>query len=144
MAAVQAPVEIRYAGVVIGKTEAVREDDAESLFLSFADPMPVGALLELRGADTRAQARVEAVTEVGEAGMRVRLLPGAVADAPAPAAPPGAPAASGPGADTGGVPQAVAPAASGSGEVSGDASRAVDTSGPVDGSGNKKKRRRRR
>lgn len=48
----QAPVEIRYAGVVVASAQDVRELSDGALFLSVRDPLPVGTLVSLRsGAD---------------------------------------------------------------------------------------------
>jgi hypothetical protein len=44
----QAPVEIRYAGVVVASAQDVRELDGGALFLPVRDPLPVGTLVLLR------------------------------------------------------------------------------------------------
>jgi Arc/MetJ family transcription regulator len=74
----QAPVEIRYAGVVISRAQEVRSADGEStFFLPGKDPMPVGTVVRLRSGDRETAARVlRAVesTDPSTAGMQVRLI----------------------------------------------------------------------
>jgi hypothetical protein len=75
----QISVELRYAGVVIGRAEAVRAEDgtAGRLFLHTNDPMPVGTTLEMTSGTDVAIARVLRVVEVAgdkRAGMDVELL----------------------------------------------------------------------
>ena len=70
-------IEVRYAGVVVGRSSIIRELDAEGLFLGVAEPMPVGTPLVLAVDDRAVQARVELVAESQEparSGMRVRFL----------------------------------------------------------------------
>lgn len=91
----EAPVEIRYAGVVIGRAQEVRAGDDESVFFLLGkEPMPVGTVLHLRAGAREASARVLRSVESPDAsvaGMRVRLIgeaEGAAADwIPAPAQP---------------------------------------------------------
>jgi hypothetical protein len=73
----EALVEIRYAGVVIGQAQESRgaEGDAASFYISMHDPMPVGTLLRLRAGDREAPARVLRTIEAADApGMLVRLI----------------------------------------------------------------------
>ena len=74
----EAPVEIRYAGVVIGRAQEVRTADDESVFfLPGKDPMPVGTLLRLRSGARETSARVLRAVESTDpqiAGMQVRLI----------------------------------------------------------------------
>ncbi len=83
-------MEIRYAGVVLGKSEEVRPvrteepsagadaEAAETLFVAFSEPLPVGTLVELVAGTGPRRARVTAVNEGGPdpraAGMQLRLL----------------------------------------------------------------------
>jgi hypothetical protein len=73
-------IEVRYAGVVIGRTAIIRELDTRGLFLGITEPMPVGSPLSLRigdqTIDQAVQGKVEVVSESQElahAGMRVRF-----------------------------------------------------------------------
>ena len=73
-------IEVRYAGVVVGRTAIVRELDTRSLFLGITEPLPVGTPVVLRIGDRAATedvpGKVEAVSESQElarAGMRVRF-----------------------------------------------------------------------
>ncbi len=73
-------IEVRYAGVVVGRSAIVRELDTRSLFLGITEPLPVGTPVVLRigdrGATEDVPGKVEAVSESQElarAGMRVRF-----------------------------------------------------------------------
>jgi hypothetical protein len=70
-------IEVRYAGVVVGRSAIIRELDTRGLFLGITEPMPVGTSVTLRIGDRDDVAgRVEAVSESQElarAGMRVRF-----------------------------------------------------------------------
>jgi hypothetical protein len=69
-------IEVRYAGVVIGRAPSVAGADAHGLFLGLADPMPVGTKLSVRVGEDAVDGRVEQVLESGDpakAGMRVRF-----------------------------------------------------------------------
>ena len=71
----QAPLEICYAGVVIARSEEVREGEAGELFVVMKDPLPVGTLLGLRSADELVSVRVLHVVESADgagSGMQVR------------------------------------------------------------------------
>lgn len=96
-------IEVRYAGVVVGRSAIIRELDARGLFLGMNEPLPVGTPVWLKIGD-RAGAeavpgKVEVVSESHElalAGMRVRFAdpqaaslfgtPAETASAPAPIA----------------------------------------------------------
>jgi len=70
-------VEIRYAGVVVGRSTDARKIDDNALFVALPDPLPVGTVVELRVAEQGVAARVEHViesAEVGIAGMRLRCV----------------------------------------------------------------------
>jgi hypothetical protein len=70
-------IEVRYAGVVVGRSSVIRELDAEGLFLGVAEPMPVGTPVVLAVDDRAVQGRVELVSESQEqarSGMRVHFL----------------------------------------------------------------------
>src|SRR4051812_17756596 len=74
----QISVELRYAGVVIGRAEAVRADDgaAGRLFLHTNDPMPVGTTLEMTsGTDVAIPEGIRVVEVAGDrrAGRDVEL-----------------------------------------------------------------------
>ncbi|MEO5769756.1 MAG: hypothetical protein ABIS92_15490 [Polyangia bacterium] len=72
-------IEVRYAGVVVGRSAIVRELDTRGLFLGITEPMPVGTPVILRIAErggTDIHGKVELVSESQElvhAGMRVRF-----------------------------------------------------------------------
>jgi hypothetical protein len=73
-----APVEIRYAGVPIGRASEVRGADGEdTFFLPGKEPMPVGTVLHLRAGTRETPARVTRAVESSDpavAGMQVRLI----------------------------------------------------------------------
>jgi hypothetical protein len=75
----EAPLEIRYAGVVIGRAQEVRsaEGDVPSFFIPVRDPMPVGTVLRMRSGDHETPVRVVRAVETTDAtacGMRVRTI----------------------------------------------------------------------
>jgi hypothetical protein len=74
----EAPVEIRYAGVVIGRAQDVRAADGDaSFFLAVRESMPVGSVLHLRSGDRETPARVVHTvesTDPAACGMQVRLI----------------------------------------------------------------------
>jgi hypothetical protein len=75
----EAPLEIRYAGVIIGRAQEVRsaEGDALSFFIPVRDPMPVGTVLHMRSGDHETPVRVIRAVEAPDAaacGMRVRTI----------------------------------------------------------------------
>jgi hypothetical protein len=74
----EAPVEIRYAGVVIGRAQEVRgADGGSSFFLPVREPMPVGSVVRLRSGEREMLARVVHAVESPDptlGGMEVRLI----------------------------------------------------------------------
>ena len=75
----EAPLEIRYAGVVIGRAQEVRnaERDPLSFFIPVRDPMPVGTVLHVRSGEQETPVRVVHAVETTDAaacGMQVRTL----------------------------------------------------------------------
>jgi hypothetical protein len=75
----EAPLEIRYAGVIIGRAQEVRiaEGDDLSFFIPVRDPMPVGTVLHMRSGDHETPVRVVRAVESTDAatcGMRVRTI----------------------------------------------------------------------
>ncbi len=88
-------IEIRYAGVLLGRATQVREQGPDGLFVGFAEPLPVGTPVALKSSDGEQSGRVSEVIESADpsvAGMRVQRGAGAVKPAPQPAS--AAPAAS--------------------------------------------------
>jgi hypothetical protein len=110
---VENSVEVRYAGVVVGRGALVKELGGDAIFVGIPEPLPVGTLVTLKIGDAAREARVEEVVESAEpssAGMRVRWGSGAAAGRTAPATPPreSAPAPT-PRAPEPAAPQAAAP-----------------------------------
>jgi len=75
----EAPLEIRYTGVVIGRAQEVRnaEGDALSFFIPVRDPMPVGTVLHIRSGEQETPVRVVRAVESTDAtvcGMQVRTI----------------------------------------------------------------------
>jgi len=75
----EAPLEIRYAGVVIGRAQEVRsaEGDALSFFIPVRDPMPVGTVLRVRSGDQETPVRVLRAIEAADpavCGMHVKTI----------------------------------------------------------------------
>src|SRR5208283_1604370 len=71
----QAPLDICYAGVVIARSEEVRESEGGEFFVVMKDPLPVGTLLGLRSPDELVTVRVLRVVESADgtgSGMQVR------------------------------------------------------------------------
>jgi hypothetical protein len=88
-------VEVRYAGVGLGRSTLVRDWSSAGAFIGFAEPMPTGTPLLLKGEGIEQAARVLEVIESADlavAGMRVAFVRGAEAVRPvsAPAAKPAA------------------------------------------------------
>lgn len=102
LAGVDKMIEVRYAGVVVGRTAIVRELDTRGLFLGITEPLPVGTPVVLhiaeRAGGENVAGKVTAVAESQElahAGMRVRFddpqvapLFGTPAEAPSESEPP--------------------------------------------------------
>jgi hypothetical protein len=85
---VENSVEVRYAGVVVGRGALVKELGGDAIFVGIPEPLPVGTLVTLKIGDAVREARVDEVVESAEpsaAGMRVRFGGGAAAARPAPA-----------------------------------------------------------
>ncbi len=79
-------IEIRYAGVVVGRASALRELDGEGLgdvlFLAIPEPLPVGTPVVLGIEERAVAAQVQSVLESPDparSGMRVRFLEPGVA-----------------------------------------------------------------
>jgi hypothetical protein len=75
----EAPLEIRYAGVVIGRAQEVpnAEGDALSFFIPVRDPMPVGTVLRVRSGEQETPVRVVRAIESADStvcGMQVRTI----------------------------------------------------------------------
>lgn len=74
----QAPLDIRYAGVNIGRAQEVRSAEGEAaFFLSGKEPMPVGTVLRLRSTKGETPARVVRAIESPDpaiCGMEVRPI----------------------------------------------------------------------
>jgi hypothetical protein len=121
-------IEVRYAGVLVGRSGAVRDLDDRGAFVTFSEPLPVGTVVTLRLGDTIKEARVDQVVESADpaaAGMRVRFVSGATTESGRVRA-----------AVTGGIDSASARIGDGKPEaVPHEASEAVSTASPVDGSG---------
>ena len=81
-------VEVRYAGVVVGRGALVRELGPDAAFVGISEPLPVGTLVTLKIGDVVREAWVDEVVESSEpsaVGMRVRWGASAPAARPAPA-----------------------------------------------------------
>src|SRR4029079_18519815 len=81
--------EVRYGGVVVGRSPQVRDRSDTGAFVVFSEPMPVGTTIALKIDDKEQFARVTEVVESADAaaaGMRVRFVSAAERNAPAPAA----------------------------------------------------------
>jgi hypothetical protein len=108
---VETSIELRYAGVVIGKATVSGPVDAggdKSVFVSVPDPLPVGTKVGIKIDDRMLDGRVIAVaesTDSAKCGMNVRIG-GAAASATSASGPTNAPAQSAPVA---GAPSAPAP-----------------------------------
>ncbi|HEY7374962.1 MAG TPA: hypothetical protein VIF57_22560 [Polyangia bacterium] len=157
--------EVRYGGVIVGRSPQIRDRDDGGAFVVFSEPLPVGTRIAFK-LDDQGKEQHARVTEVVEsadasvAGMRVRFVsaaerersgpvavPAAAAPAPAAAAPaPVAAEASQPSASAvptpvGGDSSSVASTAVPAGESS--AHHAADPNAPHhDGEGGRRRRRR--
>jgi hypothetical protein len=94
---VETSIELRYAGVLIGRATVAGEIDESSLFLPVPDPLPVGTKVSLKLGDRAVEGRVIGVSESSEpskCGMKIRVGGAvgsvAVSAAAAPAAMPSA------------------------------------------------------
>ncbi|HZL20791.1 MAG TPA: hypothetical protein VFG23_23865, partial [Polyangia bacterium] len=82
-------VEVRYAGVGIGRSTHLRDWSEAGAFVGFAEPMPTGTPLVLKGDGIEQPARVVQSIESADAsvaGMRVEFVTAAEAAPPKPAA----------------------------------------------------------
>jgi hypothetical protein len=171
---VETSIELRYAGVVIGKATVsgpVDESGGNSLFVSVPDPLPVGTKVGLKIDDRTLEGRVIGVaesTDSAKCGMKIRIgggaAPGPAVSATSASGPANAAAQSAPAASSSGAPSAPAPAtesapidgavsaeggtdvsaAQGDGGADGGAAGGEDGGGPSGGQGGGRRRRRRR
>jgi hypothetical protein len=148
---VETSIELRYAGVVIGRVTVAGDIDESSLFLPIPDPLPVGTKVSLKLDDRAVEGRVIGVSESSEpskCGMKVQIG-GAGSAAPAAVAAPAAPSP---------VPSPVpssVPSSTPSAEMAAEGSgahadgpgdgvpNAEDSAGPSGGTGGRRKKRRR-
>jgi hypothetical protein len=143
-------IEVRYAGVIVGRGVLARDLGEGGAFVGVAEPLPVGTNVTVKIGDAVREGRVDEVVETADpavVGMRVSWG-GAARSVPAPraAAPVAAPSSaepSGPTGDVGSGGDGGQPAA----EVE-DASGAIPApmslSGDASHSGGGKRRRKRR
>jgi hypothetical protein len=117
--AVETSIELRYAGVVIGKATVsgpIDESGENSVFVPVPDPLPVGTKVGIKIDDRTLDGRVIAVaesTESSKCGMKIRIGGASSAKSsggPASGATQSAPAAPAPSAPAAGTPTAPAPA----------------------------------
>ena len=81
--------EVRYGGVVVGRSPQLRDRSDTGAFVVFGEPLPVGTALVLKIDEKDQHARVTEVVESADAaaaGMRVRFV--SAAEKAAPASPP--------------------------------------------------------
>jgi hypothetical protein len=143
-------IEVRYAGVVVGRGVLARDLGEDGAFVGIAEPLPIGTSVTLKIGNAVREGRVDEVVESADpavVGMRVswggmaRSMP--APSAPAPAAAPSAPESSGQSGDVDSGANGVQPAA----EVE-DASGAIPApmslSGDASPNGGGKRRRKRR
>jgi hypothetical protein len=79
-------IEVRYAGVVVGRSTKVRDWGDSGAFIGFAEPLPTGTPLVLKGDGVEQAARVVEVVESADpavAGMKVTFVDAARAARPA-------------------------------------------------------------
>ncbi|HEY6476011.1 MAG TPA: hypothetical protein VI456_05475 [Polyangia bacterium] len=166
-------IEVRYAGVVVGRSTKVRDWGDSGAFIGFAEPLPSGTPLVLKGDGVEQAARVVEVIESADpavAGMQVTFVDGArparPATKPAAASPKAAPASPSVAPTTAAAPAVAAPApvapppavaaeaapveissstsSAVSGEISAPATAEQGEGDPGQGGGGGGKRRRRR
>ena len=142
-------IEVRYAGVIVGRGVLARDLGEDGAFVGVAEPLPVGTSVTLKIGEAVREGRVVEVLESADpsvVGMRVRWG-GAARTLPAPSAPsPVATDPSGPSADVGSGPTGVQPAVEVE-DVSGahgPISAPLSLSGDVAQNGGGKRRRKRR
>jgi 2-oxoglutarate dehydrogenase E2 component (dihydrolipoamide succinyltransferase) len=111
---VDTSVEVRYAGVVVGRGLVLRDQGAEGSFVGIPEPLPVGTRVTLKIGDALRDAQVAEVVESAEpsaVGMRLRWQDAATDARPAPRpAPAPAPVAAAPAPAPAPVAAAPAPA----------------------------------
>jgi hypothetical protein len=86
---VDLPIEVKFAGVTVGRATLVKDWTEAGAFVGFAEPLPTGTRIELRGDGAQRTARVAEVFESADpavAGMRLTFT--AAAADPVPAAAP--------------------------------------------------------
>ena len=69
-------IEVRYAGVVVGRSTRVRDWNSTGAFIGFAEPLPTGTSLVLKGDGVDQPARVVEVFESANpavVGMQVKF-----------------------------------------------------------------------
>ena len=139
-------IEVRYAGVIVGRGVLARDLGEDGAFVGIAEPLPVGTSVTLKIGDAVREGRVDEVVESADpavVGMRVSWG-GAARTLPASSAPALAAAtSSGPGADVGSGPTGVQPAAEVE-DVSGAIPAPMSLSGDAAQNGGGKRRRKRR
>jgi hypothetical protein len=92
-------IEVRYAGVVLGRGAVARDLGDDGTFVGIAEPMPVGTTVTLKIGDVVREGHVDEVVESADpnaVGMRVRwggVARTAASSRPAPAKTEAAPAA---------------------------------------------------
>ena len=122
-------IEVRYAGVVVGRSTKVRDWDTAGAFIGFAEPLPSGTSLVLRGDGVDQAARVVEVFESADpavAGMQVKFIGAAEAARPAPK-----PAAAAPKADPVRAPEPAVATASAPAVATASAPAAATASAPA-------------
>jgi hypothetical protein len=110
---VDSATEVRYGGVVVGRSPLLRDRTDTGVFVVFGEPLPVGTALVLKIDEKDQNARVTEVVESADAsaaGMKVRFVKAGEKAAPSPAAAPVVKAAS-PAAAAAPSPVAAQPAA---------------------------------
>jgi hypothetical protein len=103
--------EVRYGGVIVGRSPQIRDRDDGGAFLVFGEPLPVGTPIVIKLDEKEQHARVTEVVESADAaaaGMRVRFVSAAERSGPHRAKPAPAPVAAAASAQ---APQAAAPVA---------------------------------
>src|SRR6476659_9014062 len=95
MTAVDSATEVRYGGVVVGRSPLLRDRTDTGAFVVFGEPLPVGTavVLKIDEQGTEQHARVTEVVESADASfavMRVKFASAAERTAPPPAREPAA------------------------------------------------------
>src|SRR5437763_8361881 len=88
---VDSATEVRYGGVVVGRSPQLRDRTDTGAFVVFGEPLPVGTALALKIDDKDQNARVTEVVESADAsaaGMKVRFVNAGEKAAPSRAAAP--------------------------------------------------------